>query len=61
MTSVSVTLFYLDALSRADGIFDINLSHLWPGGIKFYNENSRDQYAIYLYQLGGCLQTANHS
>lgn len=61
MTIVSVSLFYLDALSRADVIFDINPSHLWPGGIKFYREHSRDQYAINLYQLGGCLQTANHS
>lgn len=31
MTRVSVSLSYLDALSRADGMFDINLSHLWPG------------------------------
>lgn len=61
MKRVSVSLSYLDALSRADGIFDINLSHLWPGGIKFYSENSRDQYVIYLYQLRGRLQTANHS
>lgn len=54
MTIVSVSLFYLNALSRADGIFDINPSHLCPRVIKFYSENSRDKYVIYLYQLGGC-------
>lgn len=61
MMTVNVSLLYLYALSGADGILDDNQSHLWPRGMKFYRENSRDQYAVYLYQLRDCLQTANHS